>query len=249
MRMLCCPRRPRFKASKPLPGGTANSRSSRTRFSCVSFRATIAHSVEGHVCRARRLSMPLNKSSVAASAKERITASIITQAVVVCQPSRSTPIPHDSSLARRRQSLPHRNDAVAHTTPATQLHGVPHRRCRQQQTLDGHNTELARRHLCASNQDRRGGKRGNGKGVARCPHKNDPERSISEILLKPQTLVHCHARIAFALGGIKQWPIIEIRPPPPMRRRGTVAGQQSSECSRQVAIEQDAHEGARQPER
>ena len=190
MRMLCCPRRPRFKASKPLPGGTANSRSSRTRFSCVSFRATIAHSVEGHVCRARRLSMPLNKSSVAASAKERITASIITQAVVVCQPSRSTQIPHDSSLARRRQSLPHRNDAVAHTTPATQLHGVPHRRCRQQQTLDGHNTELARRHLCASNQDRRGGKRGNGNGVARCPHKNDPERPISEILLKPQTLVH-----------------------------------------------------------
>ncbi len=91
MRMLCCPRRAPLSASNRLPGGTAISRRSRTRFSCVNFRARIAHSVLGQRCRARRLSMPLNKSSVAVSAKERITLRIITRSVTPCQRAHSDP--------------------------------------------------------------------------------------------------------------------------------------------------------------
>ncbi len=51
------------------PGGIASSRNSRTRLSCVSFRVTAGQSVGGHARRAPRLSIPLKRSSVAASAK------------------------------------------------------------------------------------------------------------------------------------------------------------------------------------
>lgn len=65
----------------------ANSRRSRTRLSCVSFRTTTGHRLLGQAFLARRLSTPLKRSSVARSAKVRITVSIITASVIVASPS------------------------------------------------------------------------------------------------------------------------------------------------------------------
>ena len=80
--MLCCPDRPPRKRSSRLPGGTLSSRSVRTRFSCVSFRRTTGQRATGQAHRARRVCLPLNKSSVAWSEKERITESIITASAI-----------------------------------------------------------------------------------------------------------------------------------------------------------------------
>ena len=47
MRILCWPFRSPLSAFNRLLGGTASSANSRTRFSCVSLRASTAHGVEG----------------------------------------------------------------------------------------------------------------------------------------------------------------------------------------------------------
>ena len=78
MQMPCWPARSPRRRSNRLPGGTASSRSSRTRLSCVSLRRTVGQSAAGQAALARRLSTPLNRSSVAASANDRITTCIIT---------------------------------------------------------------------------------------------------------------------------------------------------------------------------
>src|SRR5437773_9164706 len=79
--MLCCPDRSPLSRWRRFPGGIANSRRSRTRLTCVSFRRATGQTETGQAFRARALSTPLKRSSVAVLANERITVSIITDTV------------------------------------------------------------------------------------------------------------------------------------------------------------------------
>jgi hypothetical protein len=70
---------------------------------------------------------------------------------------------------------------------------------------------------------------------------HNPQTATAEVLLVTEPLIGGDERVVLRLGGIEEWPVIEIRPPSLVNRVDDVPRQVGRQAARQVAVEQDAH--------
>jgi hypothetical protein len=75
-----------------------------------------------------------------------------------------------------------------------------------------------------------------------CTEDDHDNRAPAEVLLKGKTLIEGDESLVFACASIKQCPVIKVGPSPLMDAVRVVLSQQLGQATRQVRVQQDAHD-------